>query len=195
MRKIRKFYKKKLLFFIQFFRIFTHRMMSSNEARSDYSHKLQPVIIEGNGEITLGRCTLGYWPAPYFLNGSIYIEARATTAQVFISDGVIINNNAVIIAESTRIYIGKDTIIGTDLTIYDSDFHNLNPLMRHSGIANSAPVEIGENVFMGSKVTILKGVKIGNNTVIACGSLVTKSIPANSLAGGVPAKIISHCLP
>jgi len=193
MEKMQKFYKKKLLFLIQFFRIAIYRMLSSNKAKKDCSHKLQPVMFEGNGEITLGRCTLGYWPDPYFLTGSIYIEARASTAIISISDGVIINNNAVIIAESTRVHIGKDTIIGTDLTIYDSDFHNINPLIRRSGIPKSAPVEIGENVFIGSKVTILKGVRIGNNSVIAFGSLVTKSIPDNTVAGGVPAKIISHC--
>jgi len=195
MRRVRKFYKKKLMFLLQFFRILTYRILSCNTPRLDHSKRLQPVMIEGNGEIFLGHCRLGYWPSPYFLTGSIYIEARASTAEVYISDGVCINNNAVIIAESTRIYIGKGSIIGTDLTIYDSDFHNLNPLLRHSGIASSARVEIGENVFIGSKVTILKGVKIGNNAVIACGSLITKSIPANTLAGGVPAKIISRHLP
>jgi maltose O-acetyltransferase len=66
--------------------------------------------------------------------------------------------------------------------------------MRHSGMVNAASVEIGENVFIGSNVTILKGVRIGNNSVIACGSLVTKSIPDNTIAGGVPAKIISNSL-
>jgi hypothetical protein len=55
MGKMQKFYKKKLLSLIQFFRIAIYRMLSSNKVRKDYSNKLQPVMFEGNGEINIGR--------------------------------------------------------------------------------------------------------------------------------------------
>jgi len=56
---------------------------------------------------------------------------------------------------------------------------------------NCAPIEIGNNVFIGCNVTILPNVKVSNNVIIAAGSIVTKDIPDNSVVGGNPAKVIS----
>jgi maltose O-acetyltransferase len=112
------------------------------------------------------------------------------TARVTIADGVWINNNAVIIAERCEISIGKDTLIGSEFTVYDSDFHDLHSRRRLSGKSSTASVTIGDNVFIGSKVTILKGVKIGNNSVIASGSVVTADVLEDCVAAGVPARVI-----
>lgn len=57
---------------------------------------------------------------------------------------------------------------------------------------NCAPIEIGNNVFIGCNTTILPNVKIGNNVIIAAGSLVNKDVPDNSIIGGNPAKIIGY---
>lgn len=62
---------------------------------------------------------------------------------------------------------------------YDFNFHY-----------NCAPIEIGDNVFIGCNVTILPNVKIGNNVIIAAGSIITKDIPNNTIVGGNPAKVI-----
>ena len=126
------------------------------------------------------------------MSGYIHIEAHDPDAEVIIGDGVWINNNAVIIAERTKISIGKNTLIGTEFTVYDSDFHELHPARRLSGMHETASVEIGENVFIGSRVTVLKGVSIGYNTVIAAGSVVSKNIPPNVVAGGIPARVIKN---
>lgn len=56
---------------------------------------------------------------------------------------------------------------------------------------NCAPIKVGDNVFIGCNVTILPNIKIGNNVIIAAGSIVTKDIPDNSVVGGNPAKVIS----
>lgn len=56
---------------------------------------------------------------------------------------------------------------------------------------NCAPIQIGNNVFIGCNATILSNIKIGNNVIIAAGSVVTKDIPSNSVVGGNPAKVIS----
>ena len=61
---------------------------------------------------------------------------------------------------------------------------------RHLGIAK--PVSIGNDVWIGGNVTILPGVNIGNNVVIAAGAVVTKDIPDNCVAGGVPARVIKE---
>ncbi len=56
----------------------------------------------------------------------------------------------------------------------------------------SAPIKIGDNVWIGANSVILKGVTIGNNAIIAAGSIVTKDVPANAIVGGCPAKVIRY---
>ena len=87
--------------------------------------------------------------------------------------------------------IGADTIIGQYLSIHpeNHNFSDKNKLIRNQGVTRIGVI-IGENCWIGSKVTILDGVEIGNNCVIAAGSVVTKSFPNNSLIGGVPAKVL-----
>lgn len=86
--------------------------------------------------------------------------------------------------------IGDECLIGPSLFVSDSDFHELDPGKRLLTTYECKPVEIKRNVFIGANVTILKGVVIGENSVIASGSVVTASIPANVVAGGVPAKVL-----
>lgn len=152
----------------------------------------QPVLLTGRSWVQLGRCNLGAWPTPYYVNGYIHLEARAATASIKIEDGVWINNNAVIIAERSNIYIGINTLIGTDFNLYDSDCHDLHPERRLAGSYECKSVYIGKNVFIGSRVTILKGVTIGDNSVIAAGSVVNDDVPENTVAGGVPAHVLSQ---
>ena len=150
----------------------------------------QPVLMVGLGRVQLGNCNLGVWPSPYYLNGYIHIEAREATATIEIEDGVWINNNLVIIAERSSIRIGADTLIGSEFTVYDSDFHDLHPDRRQSGSHECRPVNIGKNVFIGSRVTVLKGVLIGDNAVVAAGSVVINDVPKNTVVGGVPARVL-----
>jgi acetyltransferase-like isoleucine patch superfamily enzyme len=190
LRKIRRKLRLTFIAALQYPRIVKYRVISSNRPKKDLARRNQPALLLGEGKISLGRCNVGVWPSPYFFNGYAHIEARQPTATVEIGDGVWINNNAVIIAESSHISIGANTLIGSDFTVYDSDFHDLDPRSRLSGTPATGPVFIGENVFIGSRVTVLKGVKIGVNSVIANGAVVVSDVPADSIVGGVPAKII-----
>ncbi len=172
-------------------RIWKHAFLSSCEQIEGKPLKHQPVELSGKGRIIFrNHVRLGVYPSPYFFTGSIYIEARNPYSIIEIDDGVWINNNAVMISEGNGIFIGKKTLIGLNVEIYDSDFHGVEPNKRSVSSAKMASVCIGENVFIGSNVKILKGVSIGNNSIIGAGSIVTQFIPSNVVAAGVPAKVI-----
>jgi len=116
--------------------------------------------------------------------------ARGAGSLIEIGDNTWINNNFVAIAEHTAIKTGKNVLVGTNVEIYDSDFHGIErQLRRISDPAWARSVTICDDVFIGSNVKILKGVTIGQGSVIANGSIVTKSIPMNVIAGGIPAKV------
>ena len=87
----------------------------------------------------------------------------------------------------TQIEIGANCRMGPHTLVYDSDFHELAPDRRDEP-GKSAPILIGDNVWIGSRVMILKGVSIGKDAVIAAGSVVTKDVPQGSIVAGVPAR-------
>ena len=68
--------------------------------------------------------------------------------------------------------------------------HGLAPEHRHT--TYPAPIVLGKNVWVGSNSTILQGVTVGDNAVVAAGAVVTKDVPANAIVGGVPAKVIKY---
>ncbi len=154
---------------------------------------IQPCQLNGKGEIIFSdKVIIGCSLSPFLYSGYGYIEARNKNSKIIIGDNVIINNNIVLISEGEGITISKNTLIGTNCEIYDSDFHNISIDKRISGKPSTKKVFIGENVFIGSNVKILKGVSIGNNAVISNGSIVTKNIQNNVVAGGIPAEFIKH---
>lgn len=87
------------------------------------------------------------------------------------------------------IYIGDGAQIGHNVVLATLN-HDLIPENRKTVIP--APIIIGKNVWIGANATILSGVTIGDNSVIAAGAVVTKDVPANVVAGGVPAKNIKQ---
>lgn len=151
-----------------------------------------PVLLHGKGIISFGRSVkLGYKDSPFFYSGYVYLEARNIQSKIEIHADVQINNNTAIISEGTGgIIIGAGTLIGTGVTIYDSDFHELTSSRRIGGNPETAAVIIGKNVFIGSGVTILKGVTIGDNSVIGSGAVVNASIGDNVIAAGNPCRVI-----
>lgn len=96
------------------------------------------------------------------------------------------------------IKIGNNVNIGGDCILLDTDAHNMNYKIRRKRdgedgrTANSAPIIIEDDVLIGARCIILKGVTIGAHSVIAAGSIVTKSIPKDCVAGGNPCKIIKN---
>ena len=105
-----------------------------------------------------------------------------------IGEGTFINYGCSL-AATKHVKIGANCSIGTHAIILDNSFHRLEPERRNEA-PESAPVILEDNVWLGARVTVLPGVTIGEGSAIGAGSVVTKDIPARSLAAGVPARIV-----
>ncbi|MFH4515962.1 acyltransferase [Vibrio alginolyticus] len=103
---------------------------------------------------------------------------------IYIEDGVTLNKGVYLQGRS-KITISKGTVISRGVSIYDASL-DMNDRTKH----NVNSVELGKNVWVGANSLILPGVVIGDNCLIAAGSVVTKSFDSNVLIGGNPAKII-----
>lgn len=120
------------------------------------------------------------------------LKTHAQSAKIIIEDDVGINGTS-IIARTRTVRIGKGTMIAANCAIMDSDYHALWPpenRITNPDFESDADVTIGKNVWIGDRCVVLKGVEIGENSVIAAGSIVTRKIPPNVLAGGIPARVI-----
>lgn len=152
---------------------------------------LQPVLFVGPGRIVLGEQVEFGWPTSVlFHTGYCHIEASKPDALIEIGDGAQINNNAFIKSEGPGIRIGARALLGSFVEILDSDFHDLRAERRRDGQPRTGHVELGEDVFIGDGVKILKGARIGAHSVIGAGSVVTGSIPEAVIAAGNPARVI-----
>ena len=111
-------------------------------------------------------------------------------AEIVIGNCVGISGGA--LCAMTSINIGNRVLIGANTTIADSDFHPLSPESRRmNGLdIRTAPITIGDDVFIGTGCLILKGVSIGENSVIGAGSVVTKDIPPWVIAAGNPCEVV-----
>jgi acetyltransferase-like isoleucine patch superfamily enzyme len=134
-------------------------------------------------------------------SGEYNLIGRQQKTIFWVEGELMIGNNvgmsATAIICNHKIYIGNNVTIGGNTVIYDTDFHNLNPHSRANKLndKNSAikkPVIIEDSVFIGAHSTILKGVTIGNNSIIGACSVVTKNIPPNEIWAGNPAKFIRN---
>lgn len=93
----------------------------------------------------------------------------------------------------SRITIGDNCMLAADVLIHDSDWHGLYNRLRP--FRCTADVTLSNNVWVGTRAIITKGVSIGENSVIGAGAVVTKDIPANCVAAGNPAKIVKQLNP
>jgi len=136
------------------------------------------LTINLGDNVTIGRSTIG-------------------ANKIFDSPILTIGNNSSIgygtlISVAKEINIGNNCLIATNCIIMDSDDHPINPKKRKAGEGitkeDVKPVNIGNNVWVGSYCTILKGVTIGDNSIISAHSVVTRDVMANSIYAGNPAR-------
>ena len=107
---------------------------------------------------------------------------------IFIGNDFTGNFNLTIL-DIREVFIGNNVMIGPN-TLITTVGHPLSPKGRREYIAEAKPVRIGNDVWIGGNVTILPGVTVGNNVVIAAGAVVNEDIPDNCLVGGIPARKI-----
>ncbi len=152
---------------------------------------LGPIVLRGRGALVLGSgvkiVSLSRYNPAGVNHPTVLTVLKG--ARMTIGDRVGMSGAAIFCA--TGIEIGNDVQIGANANIYDTDFHALDHIDRRLGRNTpTAPVYIGDDVWIGANVTVLKGVNIGKRAVIAAGSVVTSHIPADTVAGGVPCKVI-----
>ena len=186
--------KSKYIELVMYFRKMFYRFASSNEHKIGGYIGIQPVVLKGKGQIRFGdNVQLGVINSPMFYNTYAYIEARTENASITFGNNISVNNQFTAVSELS-IVIKDNVLIGFNCVIYDSNFHDLNKNKRTQTDPHPKEVIIGENVFIGNNVTILKGVTIGENSVVATGTIVSQSFPANVIIGGSPARIIKQLL-
>ena len=118
--------------------------------------------------------------------------SKQADAEIMIGDYCLISPG-VRISSAKSIRIGDNCMFAANVTISDSDWHGIYNRIRPFRCTKSVVIE--NNVWLGERVIVNKGVTIGENSVVGAGSVVTKNIPANSVAAGNPARIIKTINP
>jgi acetyltransferase-like isoleucine patch superfamily enzyme len=138
---------------------------------------LGPVTLEGTRQIQIGRNARIY--------AGVHLETQGA-GSIHISDNVVLSSGVHIVAFG-QVTLGDGAMLGEYTSVRDAN-HRLSAVsMRDSGF-DIAPVHIGDNVWIGRGVTVLKGVNIGRHSIIGANAVVTQSIPEKSRAIGIPAR-------
>ncbi|MGQ5708758.1 sugar O-acetyltransferase [Lactobacillus sp. PSON] len=162
-----------------------HRLCQEYNAIPDTDKKARDAIIDE---------LLGEHGNGTYLQGSIQIDYGVFTE---VGDNFYSNFNLTIL-DTCPVKIGNNVMFGPNVTLA-TPLHPLLPEQRNDRILADgtvghyeygAPITIGDNCWFASNVTVCVGVEIGNNCVIGAGAVVTHNIPDNSLALGVPAKVV-----
>ncbi|MEY8847887.1 acyltransferase [Psychroserpens sp. XS_ASV72] len=180
----------------QFYDSLANKLMLIREGVAIQEYKINGILfVKNKGSINIGkgfRANSGVAYTP--IGGDSVIRLITDNHAVLeIGNNVGISNSTIYCSKSIR--IGNHVLIGNSCRIWDTNFHSIDPEERCFNGDNdivSAPVVIEDKVFIGGGATILKGVTIGENSVIAAGSVVTKSIPSNQIWGGNPAQFIRN---
>ncbi len=126
------------------------------------------------------------------VNHRIVVSTLSPAAELIIGEHVGISGGAICAKQS--VIIGSYCLLGANVVISDNDFHPIKSENRRYNHTDNdiiaQPVFIGNNVWICADSYILKGVHIGDNTIVGAGSVVSHDIPANSIAVGNPAKVI-----
>lgn len=105
-----------------------------------------------------------------------------------IGENFYANYNCIIL-DCAKVMIGNNVFIGPNVSIFTAG-HPIHPAIRNQELEYAFPITIGNNVWIGGNTVINPGVSLGDNSVIGSGSVVTKNIPANTIAAGNPCRVL-----
>ena len=137
---------------------------------------------------TILREIMGTYGEGLYIIPPIY--ANCGLSNVHVGKNVVINFNANLVDDG-EIFIGDDCMIGPNCNIVTS-VHPVSPKLRKHKLQFNKPVHIGNNVWLGAGVTVLPGIKIGDNSIVGAGSVVTHDVEPNTIVAGVPARLLRH---
>jgi len=147
------------------------------------------ILIGGNCEFRSGQ-----WSNLVGLNRPCMISTLTRTARIAIGDDC--GFSGTVIGSATSVTLGVRVMCGANVTITDTNWHAIDWRDRLAGKgAETAPVVIGDDVWLGMNSVVLKGVRIGRGTVVGAGSIVSRSLPAGVVAAGQPAVVIRELAP
>jgi acetyltransferase-like isoleucine patch superfamily enzyme len=153
---------------------------------------ITPVVFKGQGVIRLHKSMVfGVARSPFVYSAS-YVESRTPESVIEIGADTTINNKAVILSEGGTIRIGARCLIGPELFLVDANGHDLRLSQRRLPDPKPALTEIGDDVFIGARVMILKGARVGAGSVIAAGAVLAPNFqaPPRSVIAGNPAVVV-----
>ena len=127
---------------------------------------------------------------PLGANHPVILSTRRAGAKLTIGDNFGMTGGSVVVEEEVN--IGNHVLVGANSIITDTDFHPLDPDIRRIRPADAkiAPVIIEDDVFIGMNSLILKGLTIGERSIVGAGSVVTRDVPPRTIVAGNPARII-----
>lgn len=135
------------------------------------------VFVAYPGNVTIGNNTV--------VSQNVVMESEFSDSELFISDNVYVGRNSHLDFSGSLLILENTTI--SESVLIETHDHGQNPRSNPS----KTKLEIGCNVWIGARAIILQGVKkIGANSIIAAGAIVTKEVPPNVIVGGIPAKVI-----
>ena len=164
-----------------------HFLRPACDELGDYHTVMKPWYVHiGGPHIRIGKCaTLVAEPDAW-----VRIGVWGTTpgrGSISIGDYVMISPGTRISA-SDSIIIGDSVMMANGVYITDSDWHGIYDRTRRDDVPR--PVVIGDNVWLGDNSTVLKGVTIGDNSIVAARAVVTRAVPANVIVAGNPARVV-----
>ena len=164
------------------------------------------IKISGNNNILyIGKNSL-------LRDSNIFIKGNNNI--IYIGDDCVVNNTSIILdnegseirignktsiakvqivsLEPYKIEIGEDCMLSYDIEIRNTDSHKIYDKNTNERINEGSSINIGNHVWLGMRAIILKGVTIGDNSIVAAGSIVTKDVKANTIVSGNPARQVKE---